>query len=76
MIELNSLLLPQLLYEIAVKLLLVSGILQGIPDQVDLVHVQLYVVSAADHGKDRNRFVRFGSGSGSGQDGRFRIKLL
>ena len=58
MVEFDAFLLSEFLYEVIVELLLVSGILQGVPDQIHLMHIQLDIIPAADHRQDGDRFVR------------------
>lgn len=75
MVELDALFLPQLLDKVAVKLLFVSGVFQGIPDEIDLVHIQLDIIPAADHREDGDRFFRFGLCAGRSSWKVLRIKL-
>lgn len=55
MVQLDPLFLPQLLYEIAVELLLVAGAFQCLPYQINLMHIKLHIVSAPDDGEYRHR---------------------
>ena len=57
-IEFDSLLLPQFLNKVVVELLLVGRGFQSIADHLDLVQVKLYIIPAADHRQDSDRFLR------------------
>ena len=57
MIELNAFFLSEFFGKVVIELLLVGGIFQRCTDQINLIEIQLNVISASDYRQYSDRFL-------------------